>query len=83
MEKHKLRYLQHILKRGEETRIDNLVKAIRQLEVKALKCYAAETVRLDTDDFVEMMLLDGCFIAKLFRKFNMRHLMEEDDLIFQ
>ncbi|KAL7220315.1 hypothetical protein ACSBR2_013230 [Camellia fascicularis] len=57
--------------------------AIRQLEEKACKCYAAETVRLDTDDFVEMMLLDGCFIVELFRKFNMRYLVEEDDLIFQ
>ncbi|KAL7220311.1 hypothetical protein ACSBR2_013228 [Camellia fascicularis] len=83
MEKHKLQYLQHILKRGEETLVDNLVMAIRQLEEKARKCYAAETVRLDTDDFVEMMLLDGCFIVELFRKFNMRHLVEEDDLIFQ
>ncbi|KAL7251673.1 hypothetical protein ACSBR1_013512 [Camellia fascicularis] len=82
MEKHKLRYLQHILKRGEETLVDNLVMAIRQLEEKACKCYAAN-VMLDTDDFVEMMFLDGCFIVELFRKFNMRHLVEEDDLIFQ
>ncbi|XP_028104882.1 UPF0481 protein At3g47200-like [Camellia sinensis] len=49
--------------------------AIRELEHRARKCYAEETTILglgvDSDQFVEMMFLDGFFIIELFRTFMM------------
>uniref|UniRef100_A0A5B7C1V4 Uncharacterized protein n=1 Tax=Davidia involucrata TaxID=16924 RepID=A0A5B7C1V4_DAVIN len=84
MEKHKLRCLHLLLERTEESSVDRYVMAMRDLEESARKCYA-ETIRLNKDDFVEMMILDGCFIIELFRQFYFRDLRERnpDDHILQ
>ncbi|KHN18738.1 UPF0481 protein [Glycine soja] len=39
----------------------------RYLESEARECYS-ETINLDSHDFIQMMILDGCFIIELFRK---------------
>jgi hypothetical protein len=68
MEDHKLHYLQLLLQRRNESSVETYIKAIRELEGRARRYYA-EPISLTTDEFVEMMLLDGCFIIELFRKF--------------
>ncbi|KAL7209739.1 hypothetical protein ACSBR1_031324 [Camellia fascicularis] len=55
---------------------------MRELEERARKSYAG-SINLNADEFVQMMLLDGCFIIKLFRKFEMRGLIDMDDPIYQ
>jgi hypothetical protein len=82
MKKHKLRYLQLLLQRRNETSVERYLKAIRELEGRA-RGYYAEPISPTTDDFVEMMLLDGCFIIELFRKLAMKDLRDESDPIFQ
>ncbi|KAG2726621.1 hypothetical protein I3760_01G122300 [Carya illinoinensis] len=84
MEEHKLRYLQQMLRRRSEKSVDRYIMALRELEERARKCYA-ECIRQTKDDFVEMMLLDGCFIIELFGKWGMQHLIlrDECDPIFQ
>jgi hypothetical protein len=82
MEDHKLRYLQLLLQRRNETSVETYIKAMRELEGRARRCYA-EPISLTTDEFVEMMLLDGCFIIELFRKFEMLDLIDERDPILQ
>jgi hypothetical protein len=67
MEEHKLRYLQLILQRGNESSMERYIKAMRELEGRAREFYA-EPISLTTDEFVEILLLDGCFIIELFRK---------------
>lgn len=69
IEEHKWRYLGYMLCRTQNKglHLEDLLKAIQPLEMTARESYS-ESIRLDTDDFVEMMVLDGCFIIELFRK---------------
>ncbi|XP_059448409.1 UPF0481 protein At3g47200-like [Corylus avellana] len=82
MENHKLHYLQLLLHRRRESNVETYIKAIRELEGRAREFYA-EPISLTTDEFVEMMLLDGFFIIELLRKRTMKVLMDEYDPIFQ
>jgi hypothetical protein len=82
MEEHKLGYLQQLLQRRNESSVERYIKAMRELEGRARRCYA-EPISLTTDEFVEMMLLDGCFIIELFRKWAKEELRDECDPIFR
>ncbi|GAY50396.1 hypothetical protein CUMW_126290 [Citrus unshiu] len=80
-EEHKTRYLKKLL---ERTRIplSDYVMAMRVLEERARKCYGGST-SLNRDEFVQMMLLDGCFIVEVIRKFRLKHLRGDDDPNFK
>ncbi|XP_020554892.1 UPF0481 protein At3g47200 [Sesamum indicum] len=82
MEQHKFRYLKLLLKRRNESSVDKYVMAMRSLEQKARKCYAGP-VEFSPEDFVQMLLLDGCFIVELIRKYGMDEWRESDDIVFQ
>ncbi|KAG7995597.1 hypothetical protein I3843_01G118100 [Carya illinoinensis] len=75
MEKHKLRLLHVMLKRKHDNSVERYFKAMRDNEQRARDCYADQFPQISSDGFVEMMLLDGCFIVELFRLVR--------DLIFQ
>ncbi|KAF5464943.1 hypothetical protein F2P56_014980 [Juglans regia] len=82
MEEHKLQYLKQMLKRKNESSVEAYFRALRELEERARNCYV-ECISLTTNEFVEMMLLDGCFIIEFFRKCQMRNLRDKHDPIFQ
>lgn len=82
MEEHKLRYLQSLLRRKNESSVERYRLGIKSLEPDARKCYA-ESISLTQDEMIDMMLLDGCFIIFLILKFNKRNLRDKDDPIFQ
>jgi hypothetical protein len=82
MEEHKLWYLQLLLLRGNESSVERCMKAVRELEGRARR-YHAKTISLTIDEFIEMLLLDRCFIIELFRKFTKKDLRDECDPIFQ
>ncbi|KAG8378192.1 hypothetical protein BUALT_Bualt08G0112300 [Buddleja alternifolia] len=83
MEQHKFRYLKILLRRrNEQPSVDEYVMAIRSLEEEARKCYA-EPIHSSSDDFVQMLLLDGIFIIELIRKYLFYEFREDDDAIFQ
>lgn len=82
MERHKVRYLDQLLRRRNELSIEMFVTELRELEEKAHDCYA-KSMLLDRDTFVEMMLLDGCFIIELLRKYYFSYLRDKNDPIFQ
>lgn len=65
MDRHKWRSLHHILKRTDHD-INLYLDSIRELEEKARSCYEG-TISLGSNEFVEMMVLDGCFMLELFR----------------
>ncbi|CAL0310507.1 unnamed protein product [Lupinus luteus] len=80
IEEHKWRYLRSLLSRTKTfgLSLEDLLKAMASLESEARECYS-ETITLDTRDFIEMMVLDGCFIIELFRKVSKLVPFEEDD----
>ncbi|KAL9411164.1 hypothetical protein AB3S75_044871 [Citrus x aurantiifolia] len=85
--------LSHSLqRRGEQIRIllqhraedlSNLTRYVvtmRRVEERAASCYA-EPKEMSIDSFVEMLLLDACFIVELFRKFKLD--LWDDDIVFR
>ncbi|CAK7334321.1 unnamed protein product [Dovyalis caffra] len=82
IEEHKWRYLGSLLSRTQNEGVDLelLLKAIQPLEMKARERYS-QVIHLGSDEFVEMMVLDGCFIIELFRKVGNVVEFEVDDPI--
>ncbi|THF99102.1 hypothetical protein TEA_021943 [Camellia sinensis var. sinensis] len=81
MEEHPLRYLQSFLERKEEKSVETYILASEKLEHKARKRYAGH-VNVETDEFLELMLLDSCFIVEFVRKTSELEPDDEDDPIF-
>ncbi|CAK9185383.1 unnamed protein product [Ilex paraguariensis] len=67
MQEHKMRYLQLLLKRINETSVDKYIVALGDMEERARKCCSEPSV-LDEYEFLKMMLLDGFFMIELFRR---------------
>ncbi|XP_010270826.1 PREDICTED: UPF0481 protein At3g47200-like [Nelumbo nucifera] len=65
MEPHKWRSLHHILKRTNQD-VKLYLESIEELEEKARTCYDG-VIPLSSNEFVEMMVLDGCFMLEIFR----------------
>ena len=63
MEKHKVRYFRSFMQRTE-INLENLVTTIRKMEDIIRPCYV-DTVQLERDDFVKMIVLDATFILEL------------------
>ncbi|CAA7055905.1 unnamed protein product [Microthlaspi erraticum] len=65
MEQHKWRAVNRVLKRTKH-RIEIYIDAMRKLEEKARACYQG-SIGLTSNEFTEMLVLDGCFVLELFR----------------
>ncbi|KAF8030315.1 hypothetical protein BT93_E2689 [Corymbia citriodora subsp. variegata] len=65
----KLKFFHRVLKSRQEREVelDRVISAMEELEPKARSCYA-DDVKLSRDEFVEMMIIDGCFILQLLRE---------------
>ncbi|XP_068640327.1 UPF0481 protein At3g47200-like [Aristolochia californica] len=69
MEKRKWQYLHSFCSRwGLDVILDNIVLKVQELEFRARRCYSSEINSVNKEEFVEMLLLDGCFILELFLK---------------
>ncbi|XP_027082543.1 UPF0481 protein At3g47200-like [Coffea eugenioides] len=67
---YKLWYLKELLLRRGESSTERYINALKDLEDEARSWYAEEDmIGLGTDEFVEMMLLDGFFIIEILRKY--------------
>lgn len=79
----KWRYCYALLNRKPylEPIIDTCVKALKEMEHKARKCYNEE-ITLSSDQFVQLMLIDSCFIIELFLKYAYKNLRSRRDPIF-
>ncbi|CAD5325376.1 unnamed protein product [Arabidopsis thaliana] len=66
MECHKWRAVYKVLKRNKNHRIEMYTDAMRELEEKARACYEGP-ISLSSNEFTEMLVLDGCFVLELFR----------------
>lgn len=69
IEEHKWKYLASFLNRikNNDLGLEAFLMAVKPLEMKARECYS-ETIHLNSDEFAELMVLDGLFIIELFRK---------------
>ncbi|KAM4126184.1 hypothetical protein ACB094_01G369000 [Castanea mollissima] len=68
MEKKKVRCLNSFLERvGLNLNLEDLVRTIKQSEGRIRRCYE-ETIQLNSNDFVKMILLDVSFILEMFWK---------------
>ncbi|PRQ43805.1 hypothetical protein RchiOBHm_Chr3g0472341 [Rosa chinensis] len=80
IEEHKWRYLGSLLSRTEPKglTLQHYLKSIEPMEDRVRECYS-ETIHLSSDEFIEMMVVDGCFLIELFRKFDRVVRFERDD----
>ncbi|KAK4260117.1 hypothetical protein QN277_003274 [Acacia crassicarpa] len=65
MDRHKWRSLQHVLKRTNHD-IKLYLDSMKEIEERARSCYEGP-ISLSSNEFVEMLVLDGCFVLELFR----------------
>ncbi|EMS65336.1 hypothetical protein TRIUR3_29468 [Triticum urartu] len=61
MEKKKWEHLDRVLKLNCNRTLHDYIKAIAEVEKQARKCYS-EQIIMERKKFVQMLLLDGCFI---------------------
>ncbi|KAK1319252.1 UPF0481 protein [Acorus calamus] len=62
METHKWRMVRRLLsRRREEDLLSKCLRKVKTLEERARSCYS-EVIDMGSNEFVEMMVLDGCFI---------------------
>ncbi|PIA39184.1 hypothetical protein AQUCO_02700397v1 [Aquilegia coerulea] len=83
IQEHKWRFLGSLLDRTQKfgRGLEDFLKAIASMEESIKNCYS-EAISFNTDTFVEMMVLDGCFIIELFRKVGKLVSVDPDDPIF-
>ncbi|KAI3897012.1 hypothetical protein MKX03_015836 [Papaver bracteatum] len=82
----KLRYARELLSRntpiaGTTNMLQDCVACVKRIEDEVRKCYS-EPIKLSSDEFVELMVIDGLFIIELFRKYAHVGKIERDDPIF-
>ncbi|RWR88192.1 UPF0481 protein [Cinnamomum micranthum f. kanehirae] len=63
MEKHKWSHLEKILSRNQEIPLKYYINEIKEQEEVIRSCYSGHFV-MNSKDFVEMMLIDACFIVE-------------------
>uniref|UniRef100_J3L145 Uncharacterized protein n=1 Tax=Oryza brachyantha TaxID=4533 RepID=J3L145_ORYBR len=81
LENHKWRCLDDVLSRRAAGAVtaSELVTVVRPLEDQARACYGERPVGMGSDDFLRMLLLDGCFILEFFFKL---HANKEPDALY-
>ena len=81
-EKIKIKYLQGLISRSSpKTTLRDLFNSIKEVEREARECYS-NPISYSSDEFVKMLVIDGCFIIELFRKYASVVLREDNDPIF-
>ncbi|KAF6170444.1 hypothetical protein GIB67_030127 [Kingdonia uniflora] len=83
MEEHKKWYLHALLSRtsSPDKCLKDFLEIIRAMEVDIRASYA-ELAIISSDEFVEMMLLDACFIVELFYNYGKVELRDDNDPIY-
>ncbi|KAK9936772.1 hypothetical protein M0R45_013597 [Rubus argutus] len=61
-------YLTCVLERLNKSMESLIDSVIKDLEIPAIRGCYADTLDLDQNSFVEMLILDGCFLVEFFRK---------------
>lgn len=79
MERVKLGYLSNLLVRLEsETSLEHIVEKVASMEEYCRSCYE-EKLQFSSEAFVEMMVVDGCFVVEFFRREEGKVAKDKDD----
>ncbi|CAH9123616.1 unnamed protein product [Cuscuta epithymum] len=81
IQEHKWRFLARVIKRTTEAKgvgLKQYIEAVKGLEAEARLSYS-EDITLKDNEFVEMLVLDGCFVVEMFRAFTGVIPFEKDD----
>ncbi|EXC31342.1 hypothetical protein L484_017622 [Morus notabilis] len=84
-QKIKVRYLHDLISGGQpspQRRLRDVIKAVTDVHEAACKYYAGP-IGMTMNEFVQVMVLDGCFIIELFRKKACQNLRGLDDPVFE
>ncbi|KAL9262934.1 UPF0481 protein-like protein [Drosera capensis] len=81
IQEHKYLYLSQLLRRLDHLEPLIILRSILDLESTARECYSVRFDEIRRDEFVEMMVVDGCFVIELFRKTVKMAGWEPDDPI--
>ncbi|KAK9141654.1 hypothetical protein Syun_011054 [Stephania yunnanensis] len=82
IENHKLHYLTAFLAHQSSMALLNeCVDKLKGIEKQARECYAEE-IELSSDEFVEMMILDGCLVIEFILRYDNRLLKDDYDPLF-
>ncbi|XP_062105472.1 UPF0481 protein At3g47200-like [Humulus lupulus] len=81
----KLRYLHELISRFPDTnpksKLSELTTAISKLQKEARECYDG-SIDMSMDEFIQVLVIDGCFFIEVFRKYNYGELIGIYDPIF-
>lgn len=86
MEEHKWRYVSSLFLRNEKggknekDYLELCLQVVKKMEREARECYSEE-FNLDSKSFVEMMVLDGCFLIELFVRVSKQHEHDDDPIL--
>jgi hypothetical protein len=82
-EKIKKKYLHGLISRSHspETMLRDLFNSVKEVQTEARECYS-KPIDYSPDEFVKILVIDGCFIIELFRKKAARQRREDNDPIF-
>ncbi|WMV23202.1 hypothetical protein MTR67_016587 [Solanum verrucosum] len=85
MEKYKQLYLQRFLQRKEGLGVESCINELEILKKETIKCYDDIEDQCDdswgTSQFLQMLLLDGCFVVEFIRECTKKYPEEEDNII--
>ncbi|PIA42482.1 hypothetical protein AQUCO_02000140v1 [Aquilegia coerulea] len=72
MEAYKLHFLKTLLVRKPNIQLKDYVETLRGMEKQVRNCYFDQefVCKFSSNDFVQMMLLDGCFIVELLTRYS-------------
>ncbi|EEF48863.1 conserved hypothetical protein [Ricinus communis] len=80
MEEHKRRYLRDFLEWSKAS-VEDCIKLIKDNEIRLRNCYS-ETIGLNSENFVKMILLDAAFIIMVLLKQCLKEFRSKKDRIF-
>ena len=82
-EKIKIKYLEGIISRSPspETMLRDLINSVKHVEREARECYAGP-IGYTPDEFITILVIDGCFIIELLRKSACKKAIEHNDPLF-
>ena len=69
-ESYKWQFLDALLSRAEDkgVSLEKITGALEGLAESRARNYYSEVISMSSDDFIEMMVLDACFIVELFQQ---------------
>ncbi|XP_047339839.1 UPF0481 protein At3g47200-like [Impatiens glandulifera] len=78
----KTRYLNSFISRlPQGVLLEDVIRVLQGLEESARGCYA-ENISLTCDEFIRLMLIDGCFILQLLWRYGNKKEADQGDPIF-